>query len=75
MSDAQRDTCRFMLGTTPEGKPEIILELFHDTITRLSGHKIAFEILSGTTTQEANSLIEHMNDRIIGIVVAPSLRS
>ncbi len=47
------------------------MELFHDTVSRLADAKLTFEVLSGTTLEEARKLAEAMNDRIIGVVFSP----
>ena len=67
---AERGGCRFSVRTA-EGKPIIEMELFHDTVSRLADAKLTFEVLSGTTLEEARKLAEAMNDRIIGVVFSP----
>jgi len=66
----ERGGCRFS-ARTAEGKPIIEMQLFHDTVPRLAGATLAFEVLSGTTLEETRKLAEAMNDRIIGVVVTP----
>jgi hypothetical protein len=49
---SERGGCRFVV-TTDEGKPQIRLELFHDTVSSLRSTKIEFEVLRGTTAHQA----------------------
>ena len=46
-----------------------ILELFHDTVPRLSSLIIGFEVLSGVTVQQARTLVDAMNEKIVGVIV------
>jgi hypothetical protein len=52
-----------------EGKPVIELELFHDTVSDLKAVSIGFELLSGTTMEQAKTLEDGMNERIVGVIV------
>ena len=49
----------------------IQLELFHDTVSRLKGVKVGFEVLSGTTLDQARTLVDDINERIVGVIVTP----
>jgi hypothetical protein len=62
--------CRFVV-TTDEGKPQIRLELFHDTVSSLRSTKIEFEVLSGTSTDQARAFVGAMNEMILGVIVTP----
>jgi len=64
----ERSGSRF-IAKTDEGKPVIELQLFHDTVSGLKSIRIGFEVLSGTTLEQARTLVEAMNERIIGVVV------
>ncbi|MGA9814576.1 MAG: hypothetical protein WBQ64_17455 [Terriglobales bacterium] len=66
----ERSAGRFV-ARSDEGTPVIQLELFHDTVPGLKAVSIAFELLSGTTAQQATALVEAMNDRIVGVIVTP----
>jgi len=56
---------------TSEGKPLIVMELFHETVPHLSRITLAFEVLSGITLEQTRELIEKMNDQIVGVMVTP----
>ena len=65
------DGCRFALAKTEEGKPLIRLELFHDTVSRLESLTVEFEVLSGVTLEQARTLVNAMNEKIVGVIVTP----
>jgi len=66
----ERSGCRFGVQTE-EGKPVIRLDLFHDTVSGLRSVSVGFELLSGTTLEQARALVDSMNERIIGVMVTP----
>jgi hypothetical protein len=70
-NNAERGGCRFSLKKTSEGKPSIVMELFHETVPHLAGITLAFEVLSGITLEQARDLVEKMNDQIVGVMVMP----
>ena len=66
----ERSGCRFGVKTE-EGKPVIRLDLFHDTVSGLRSVSVGFEVLSGTTPEQAKALVDSMNERIVGVIVTP----
>jgi hypothetical protein len=64
----ERGGSRFVVRTE-EGKPVIQLELFHDTLSLLASVTIGFELLGGVTPDQARTLVDAMNERIVGVVV------
>jgi hypothetical protein len=68
--NSERGGCRFVV-TTHESKPQIRLELFHDTVSVLRSVKVDFELLSGTSTEQARTLVGAMNEMILGVIVTP----
>ena len=67
----ERSGCRFIVTTTDEGKPLLPLELFYDTVSRLKSLTVGFEVLTGTTADQAKSLADAINERVIGVIVTP----
>jgi hypothetical protein len=67
----ERGGCRFAVTKTDEDKQLITLEFFHDTVSSLKALTLGFEMLSGTTLEQARTLAEAMNERILGVIVAP----
>ena len=70
LSPTERSGSRFAVRTV-EGKAVIQLELFHGTASGLKAVSIAFELLGGTTWDQAKELVDAMNERIVGVIVTP----
>jgi hypothetical protein len=64
----QRSSCRFEAKAPRNGAPTLRLELFHP-VSSLAGMTLEFELLSGTTFEQAKKLAESVNERTIGIIV------
>jgi hypothetical protein len=62
---------RFVMAKTDDGRPLIRLELFHDTVSGLRSLTVGFEMLSGTTLEQGRTLVDLMNERIVGVIVTP----
>jgi len=67
----ERSGSRFVAVNTDDGRPLIRLELFHDTVAGLKSITVGFEVLSGTTLEQTRTLVDTMNERIIGVAVSP----
>jgi hypothetical protein len=67
----ERSGSRFVVVNTDDGRPLIRLELFHDTVAGLKSITVGFEVLSGTTLEQTRTLVDTMNERIIGVAVSP----
>jgi hypothetical protein len=65
----ERSNCRFLVQQTPDGKPFLALQLYHDTIPALRAATIGFELLGGTRIEEANKLADMLNERVLEIFV------
>jgi hypothetical protein len=67
----ERGACRFVATKMDKGNPIIKLELFHDTVSHLRAISIGFELLGGVTLDQARTLVDAMNERIIEVIIAP----
>ena len=67
----ERSGSRFVVANTDDGMPLIRLELFHETVSSLKLLAIGFEMLSGTNLEQARTLVDAMNERIVGVAVTP----
>jgi hypothetical protein len=67
----ERGGCRFVVTKTDKGTPVIKLELFHDTVSHLRALSVGFEVLGGVTFEQARTLADAMNERIIEVVITP----
>jgi hypothetical protein len=66
----ERSGSRFV-AKTDEDRPVIRLELFHDTVSGLKSLTVGFELLSGTALEQARTLVDAVNERIVGVIVTP----
>ena len=67
--ETERSGSRFVIVNTDDGVPLIRLELFHETVSSLKSLAIGFEMLGGTTLEQARILVDAMNERIVGVAV------
>ena len=67
----ERSGCRFAVAKTDEGKPVVKLELFHDTVAHLRSLTVGFEVLGGVTPEQARTLVDSMNEKIVGVIITP----
>jgi hypothetical protein len=65
----ERSGCRFAVRTT-DSVPAIDLELFHD-VPSIETISVSFELLSGVSLEQAKTLVNAMNERIVGVAVFP----
>lgn len=65
----ERSGVRFLAVQAENGESAIQLELFHDTVVALKPYTLSFEVLRGTTSAQIKSLLELMNERIVGVIV------
>jgi hypothetical protein len=68
-SNVERGSCRFKAIQEADNKSIIRMEMFHQTVPLLAGTTIDFELLNGTTLDQARKLAESMNDRVTGILI------
>jgi hypothetical protein len=68
MMKTERGNCRFVVSST-QNQPSLHLEIFHDSIKPLSKAKLSFELLPGTTLNDAKRLAESMNEWIRAVAL------
>jgi hypothetical protein len=69
MANAERDSCRFKAIPGADGKFVVRMEIFHKTVSLLTDATVDFELLNGTTQDQARKLAESMNDRVTGVLI------
>jgi hypothetical protein len=69
MPTTARDSCRFKAIQGTDGKCIIRVELFHQTVPLLKDATVDFELLNGTTLDQARKLAESVNDRVTGVLI------
>ena len=71
MADAktERSNCRFSVHSSFDGKPQIRVQLYHQTISRLKNAEIGFDLLGGTAAGQAKKIAELLNENVLDVFV------
>jgi hypothetical protein len=69
MANIERGSCRFKAIQGADGKFVIRMEMFHQTMPLLKDATVDFELLNGTTADQARKLAESVNDRVTGVLI------
>jgi hypothetical protein len=69
MANIERGSCRFKAIQGEDGKFVIRMEMFHQTVPLLKDATVDFELLNGTTLDQARKLAESVNDRVTGVLI------
>ena len=64
----ERSNCRFTVQTS-SGKPVIVVQLYQQTISLLRNTVVGFDLLGGTSADEAKKLAEMLNERVLDVYV------
>jgi len=72
MANIERGSCRFKAIQGTDGKFVIRMEMFHQTVPQLKDVTVDFELLNGTTLDQARKLAESINDRVTGVLITKS---
>jgi hypothetical protein len=65
----ERSNCRFTVKPTPEGRALLIVDLYHESIHALKRSVVGFDLLGGTSMEQAQKLAEALNERVLDIFV------
>ena len=65
----ERSNCHFAFRASTDGKPQIIVELYHQTISALNGTVLGFDLLGGTTTEQAKKIVAVLNENFLDVFV------
>lgn len=69
MATIERDSCRFKVIQGADGKCIMRMEMFHQSVALLKDATVDFELLNGTTLDQARKLAESVNDRVTGVLI------
>jgi hypothetical protein len=69
-TNIERGSCRFKAIQGADGKFVIRMEMFHQTVPLLAGATLDFELLNGTTQDQARKLADSVNERVTGIAIS-----
>ena len=65
----ERSSCRFSVQQASDGKPLLVVQIYQDTVPALKGASIGFDLIGGTRLEEAKTLAEALNDRVLDMFV------
>jgi hypothetical protein len=65
----ERSNCRFSITETKNGKPLIVVERYHQTISVLSNAVLGFDLLGGTTLEQAKKIVSILNENVLDVFV------
>jgi len=71
----ERAGCRFVVRKGQDQQPVLTLELFHNTVSVLNNTILGFELLGGTTAEQAKKIADVLNERVLNIFVTASALS
>jgi hypothetical protein len=57
LEKTEPSNCRFAITETKNGKPLITVERYHQTISVLNDTVLAFDLLGGTTLEQAKKIV------------------
>jgi hypothetical protein len=64
----ERGSCRFVVQFN-EGKPQIVVQRFHDSISVLKNSVLGFNLLSGLTKEQATKVADVLNEHVLELFV------
>jgi len=65
----ERSNCRFTITETKNGKPQIVVERYHQTISVLNNTVLGFDLLGGTTLEQAKKIVSVLNENVLDVFV------
>jgi len=61
----ERGSCKFTVQQVEGGKQAIVVQTFHDNISVLRHAELGFNLLSGTTSEQAKKMAEMLNEYVL----------
>ena len=65
----ERANCRFVIKQTSDGKPQIVIERYHQSISILNNTVLGFDLLGGTTLEQAKKIVSVLNENVLNVFV------
>jgi hypothetical protein len=65
----ERSNCRFVIRDSNDGKPQIHVERYHQTISVLGDAVLGFDLLGGTTLEQAKRVVAVLNESVLDVFV------
>ncbi|MFZ1918814.1 MAG: hypothetical protein WAU58_14665 [Terriglobales bacterium] len=69
----ERSNCRFTVQQDTDGKPLLVVQLYHDTIPALKGVMLGFDLLGGTQVETAKKFAAMLNEHVLDMFVTHEL--
>jgi hypothetical protein len=65
----ERANCHFVIKQNLDGKPQIIVERYHQTISVLNNTVLGFDLLGGPTLEQAKKAVAFLNENVLNVFV------
>jgi hypothetical protein len=65
----ERANCHFVIKQTPDRKPQIIVERYHQSISVLNNTVLGFDLLGGTTLEQAKKTVALLNENVLNVFI------
>jgi hypothetical protein len=69
MEKTDRANCQFVIQQSSDGKPQIVVERFHQSIPALNNVVLGFELLNGTSQEQAKKIVGLLNENVLTVYV------
>jgi hypothetical protein len=69
MEKTDRANCQFVIKQSTDGKPQIVVERFHQSIPALNNVVLGFELLNGTSQEQARKLVALLNENVLTVYI------
>jgi hypothetical protein len=66
---SERANCHFVIKQTSDGKPQLIVERYRKTICVLNDTVLGFDLLGGTTPEQAQKAVAFLNENVLNVFV------
>jgi hypothetical protein len=65
----ERANCHFVIKQTTDGRPQIIVERYHQSISVLNNAVLGFDLLGGTTLEQAKKAVALLNENVLNVFI------
>lgn len=64
-----RANCHFVVKESKDGRPQVIVQRYHESIPVLENIVLGFDLLGGTTVEQAKKVIALLNENVLNVFV------
>ena len=65
----ERSNCGFAAQQSADGRSQVVVKLFHETISQLNNAVVGFDLLGGITVEQAKKIAELLNENVLDLFV------